>query len=247
MKPFDDVRGAPGGQHGDQQGAHHPDHQRPRRFPPTSRCRPACPATTRTTRATPSIPPKAKALLTDAGLADGFETELYVMQHRPQPAHRPGDPAGSGRRSASRRRSSRSPRPTSSPPAATPKTAPMIWSGGMAWIADFPDPSNFYGPILGCGGAVKGGWNWSWYCNKDLEAEAAEGRRHDRPGQAGRRATSCGSRSSSRSWTTRRGRRSSTSSATRCTSARIGGEPALFNDPVHIPINYDNVYATDAQ
>jgi hypothetical protein len=32
-------------------------------------------------------------------------------------------------------------------------TAPMIWSGGMAWIADFPDPSNFYGPILGCGGA----------------------------------------------------------------------------------------------
>ena len=33
--------------------------------------------------------------------------------------------------------------------------APMIWSGGMAWIADFPDPSNFYGPILGCGGAVQ--------------------------------------------------------------------------------------------
>ena len=39
--------------------------------------------------------------------------------------------------------------------------APMIWSGGMAWIADFPDPSNFYRPILGCGGAVPGGWNWS--------------------------------------------------------------------------------------
>ena len=27
-----------------------------------------------------------------------------------------------------------------------PEGAPMIWSGGMAWIADFPDPSNFYGP-----------------------------------------------------------------------------------------------------
>lgn len=25
--------------------------------------------------------------------------------------------------------------------------APMVWSGGMAWIADFPDPSNFYGLI----------------------------------------------------------------------------------------------------
>lgn len=33
--------------------------------------------------------------------------------------------------------------------------APMVWSGGMAWIADFPDPSNFYGPILGCAGAVE--------------------------------------------------------------------------------------------
>ena len=45
----------------------------------------------------------------------------------------------------------------------------MIWSGGMGWIADFPDPSNFYGPILGCGGAVQGGWNWSWYCNEELD------------------------------------------------------------------------------
>ena len=45
----------------------------------------------------------------------------------------------------------------------------MIWSGGMAWIADFPDPSNFYYGILGCGGAVEGGWNWSWYCNEALD------------------------------------------------------------------------------
>jgi hypothetical protein len=49
----------------------------------------------------------------------------------------------------------------------------MIWSGGMAWIADFPDPSNFYGPILGCAGAGEGGWNWSKYCNEDLDAKAA--------------------------------------------------------------------------
>src|SRR3546814_21144745 len=49
----------------------------------------------------------------------------------------------------------------------------MIWSGGMGWIADFPDPSNFYGPILGCGGAVAGGWNWAKYCNEALAARAA--------------------------------------------------------------------------
>ena len=37
-----------------------------------------------------------------------------------------------------------------------PDQAPLIWSGGMGWIADFPDPSDFYGPILGCAGAVQG-------------------------------------------------------------------------------------------
>jgi len=50
----------------------------------------------------------------------------------------------------------------------------MIWSGGMAWIADFPDASNFYSGVLGCGGAVKGGWNWSWYCVKPLDEKAAK-------------------------------------------------------------------------
>ena len=30
-------------------------------------------------------------------------------------------------------------------------------------------------------------------------------------------------------------------------SARIGGEDVLFNDPVHIPINYNYIYAIDAQ
>ena len=30
-------------------------------------------------------------------------------------------------------------------------------------------------------------------------------------------------------------------------SARVGGEAPMFNDPIHIPINYENVYATDAQ
>ena len=46
--------------------------------------------------------------------------------------------------------------------------------GGMAWIADFPDAANFYGPILGCSGAVPGGWNWSWYCNEAIDKRAGE-------------------------------------------------------------------------
>ena len=29
-------------------------------------------------------------------------------------------------------------------------------------------------------------------------------------------------------------------------SARLGGDPALFTDPIHIPVNYDYIYAKDA-
>jgi ABC-type transport system substrate-binding protein len=54
--------------------------------------------------------------------------------------------------------------------------APMIWSGGLAWIQDYPDPDDFYAPILGCGSAVPGGWNWPWYCNEELEAKATQAR-----------------------------------------------------------------------
>ena len=27
----------------------------------------------------------------------------------------------------------------------------------------------------------------------------------------------------------------------------LGGDPALFTDPIHIPVNYDYIYAKDAQ
>ncbi len=28
-------------------------------------------------------------------------------------------------------------------------------------------------------------------------------------------------------------------------SARLGGDPALFTDPIHIPVNYDYIFAKD--
>jgi oligopeptide transport system substrate-binding protein len=111
---------------------------------------------------------KAKALLAEAGHPDGFDTQLFAMNTDPQPriaqaiqqdlaaiGIKADSVAGPGQCHRRRRHKA---------------GAPMIWSGGMGWIADFPDPSNFYGPILGCAGAVPGGWNWSWYCNKDLDA-----------------------------------------------------------------------------
>ena len=61
----------------------------------TSRCRRRCPATPRTTRATPTTPKAPRRCSPRPAIADGFATELYVYEHRPQPAHRPGDPAGS--------------------------------------------------------------------------------------------------------------------------------------------------------
>jgi ABC-type transport system substrate-binding protein len=127
-----------------------------------------------------------------------------------------------------------------------PQGAPMIWSGGMGWIADFPDPSNFYGPILGCGGAVQGGWNWAWYCNEDLDAKAAEADAMIDPAQADARLALWGEIytqiMAEAPW-------APVFHEQRFTfrSDRIGGADALFVDPVHIPVHYDYVYAKDAQ
>jgi hypothetical protein len=30
-------------------------------------------------------------------------------------------------------------------------------------------------------------------------------------------------------------------------SPRVGGDPVLFVEPIHIPVNYDYIYATDVQ
>lgn len=114
---------------------------------------------------------KAKALLAEAGLADGFETVLYATNTDPQPRIAQAiqqDLAAIGVKAEIRALA----QGNVIAAGGTEGEAPMIWSGGMAWIADFPDPSNFYGPILGCGGAVQGGWNWSWYCNPELDKRA---------------------------------------------------------------------------
>ena len=117
----------------------------------------------------------------------------------------------------------------------------MIWSGGMAWIADYPDPSNFYWPILGCAGAVQGGWNWAWYCNEELEAQAAEADAMVQPDQQEARSQMwrdiyLGIMEDA-PWVP-------VFNETRYTmhSARLKGPEGVFIDPIHIPVNYENVY-----
>ncbi|MBO3761535.1 ABC transporter substrate-binding protein [Ciceribacter sp. L1K22] len=129
---------------------------------------------------------KAKALLAEAGYADGFETVLYSTNTDPQPRIAQAiqqDLAAIGVKAEVRALA----QGNVIAAGGTEGEAPMIWSGGMAWIADFPDPSNFYGPILGCAGAVQGGWNWSWYCNEALDKRAVEADSMSDPAKAAER------------------------------------------------------------
>ncbi len=187
-------------------------------------------------------PEAAKALLAEAGFADGFATELYVMNTDPNPRIAQAiqqDLAAIGIDA-----SIQSLAQANVIEAGGSGTAPMIWSGGMAWIADFPDPANFYYPILGCAGAVEGGWNWSRYCNEELDAMAAQADAMSDPAQAEERL---------QMWSDIYMRVMEDAAwapvfhEERYTirTPRMGGEDALYVDPVSIPVNYDYVYVTE--
>ena len=193
----------------------------------------------------PYDPAKAKALLADAGYPNGFKTELYCMNVDPNPRIAQSiqqDLAEIGIKADLKNQS----QATVIAAGGEPDQAPMIWSGGMAWIADFPDPSNFYGPILGCGGAVKGGWNWSWYCNEELENKAIKADSMTDPAQKDERLELWRSIfidiMGDAPWAPIFNEQRFTMH-----SKKVGGKDAFFVDPVHIPINYENVYDTSVQ
>ncbi|WP_343712729.1 ABC transporter substrate-binding protein [Inquilinus sp.] len=187
----------------------------------------------------------AKKLMAEAGQGSGFTTDLYVANTDPQPRIAQAiqqDLAQIGIKAEIKALA----QANVIAAGGDEKQSTMIWSGGMAWIADFPDPSNFYGPILGCGGAVPGGWNWSWYCNADLDKRAAEADAIADPAKTAEREAK---------WrdifldVMKDAPWAPVFNEQRYTirSERMGGDDALFVDPVHIPVNYDNVYAKDAQ
>ncbi|MFZ5708436.1 MAG: ABC transporter substrate-binding protein [Pseudomonadota bacterium] len=181
----------------------------------------------------------ARKMLADAGLPDGFETDLYVMNTDPNPRIAQAiqqDLAAIGIKA-----SIQSLAQANVIEAGGAGTAPMIWSGGMAWIADFPDPSNFYGPILGCAGAAEGGWNWSKYCNEALDAKAVEADSIFDPAKAADRLKMWSdiymSVMEDAPWVPVFNEERYTMK-----SERMGGEDALYVDPVSIPVNYDYVW-----
>ena len=184
----------------------------------------------------------AKVLLANEGLADGFETELYVMNTDPNPRIAQAiqqDLAGIGINAKIQSLAQ-----ANVIEAGGNGSAPMIWSGGMAWIADFPDPSNFYGPILGCAGAVEGGWNWSKFCDEGLDAKATEADSMAGVDQAGARMKLWSDVymgvMDQAPWVPVFNEQRYTMK-----SPRMGGADALYVDPVSIPVNYDYVYVTD--
>lgn len=214
-----------------------------RAVPATQALPPAMPAYNPNNKGYPFDPEGAKKLLAEAGVGE-ISTELYVMNVDPNP--RIAQAIQQDLAAVGIKAEIRSLAQAEVIAAGGSGKAPMIWSGGMAWIADFPDPANFYYGILGCAGAVEGGWNWSKYCNKALDDRAAKADALVKDDQKDARITQWmgifDDVLKDAPWAPIFNEKRFTYH-----SERLGGDPKLFTDPIHIPVNYDYIFAKDVQ
>lgn len=190
-------------------------------------------------------PKKAKALLAEAGYKDGFSTVLFANNTDPNPRIAQAiqqDLAAVGIKAELKTLAQENVIAA----AGSADQAPMVWSGGMAWSMDFPDPSDFYVPILSCSSATQGGWNWAWYCRKDLDDAAAKADTITDPSKTADRLAA---------W--RKIYREVMADAPWVPvyneklyvmkGPRLAGDRMLFVDPIYTPINYAYVHVTDGK
>ncbi|MBO8127371.1 MAG: ABC transporter substrate-binding protein [Firmicutes bacterium] len=187
----------------------------------------------------PYDPEKAKALLAEAGYSNGFSTVLYCSNVDPNPRIAQAIQQDLAAIGVNVEIKALAPS-TVIQAGGTEGGAPMLWSGGMAWIADYPDPNNFYWPILASASATSGGWNWAWYSNPELDALAAKADTMVAPEEQEERLEL---------W--KKIYRQVMEDAPwipifhekRFTmhSERLTGPEGIFVDPIHIPVNYEEV------
>ncbi len=184
-------------------------------------------------------PTAARKLLAEAGYPNGFATVLYANNTDPNPRIAQAIQADLAKIGVKAELKTLA-QSTVIEAGGTKGKAPLIWSGGMAWIADYPDPNDFYWPILSCAAVGPGSWNWAWYCNQKVEKMAKAADALVRPEQAQQRAAAYQAIyrlvMADAPWIPIFHERRFT-----MRSARLSGPPAIFVDPIHIPVHYDEV------
>ena len=110
-------------------------------------------------------PEKAKQILAEAGYPDGFKTTLYTDNVDPNPKLMQSvqaDLKAIGIQASLETMSNNAYYNQQS----TPKTLTM---GSFGWWMDFPDPSDWIGPLFSKASAVPGGMNSSFWWSQELE------------------------------------------------------------------------------
>jgi peptide/nickel transport system substrate-binding protein/oligopeptide transport system substrate-binding protein len=190
-------------------------------------------------------PKKAKELLKAAGVSDGLSTTLFANNTDPNPRIAEAiqqDLAAVGIKADLKTLAQENVIAA----AGSPDQGPMVWSGGMAWSDDFPDPTDFFTPILSCSSATQGGWNWAWYCRKDLDEAATKADAIADPAKANERLAAW--RDIYRKvmadapWVPVYNEKLYVMK-----SPRLQGDASVFVDPIYPPINYPYVWVNDGK
>ena len=132
----------------------------------------------------PFDPAGAKAKLADAGFGDGFTTELFVMNTDPNPRIAQAiqqDLAAIGIKAEIKSLA----QANVIAAGGEADQAPMIWSGGMAWIADFPRSQQLLRPDPGLRRRGQRRLELGLVLQRGTGRHGGQGRRDDRPGQGG--------------------------------------------------------------